>query len=343
MPETRELRTVLDAGEQAAAEGDYASAWEHLLREAALLQEARLGPVHPDLANTLNNLGVVCENTDKPADAELCYRKAFAIATAVLEPDHPFVATSRKNLTDFCEARGKPVADDPKPPATETAGPLLRERPSRAPSRRLVSVRSSRSVAIAVLGVCGLALLMFIEIRRWSGSNREAESQQGARFKHRRVQLRRQNFRARRADPHACGDRDYHCRPCGVSAAALAQHRPRRRRQWPTRSSAGIFPPADCAARPVTGGAIIRAFPLIRARCFFTRASGPQAIQRFSIAGIAETSCARSSSFRFVPVRTEGYRTYSRNTVDQQSTGDWRVELRTNDGILLHEERFAVR
>jgi hypothetical protein len=40
---------------------------------------------------------------------------------------------------------------------------------------------------------------------------------------------------------------------------------------------------------------------------------------------------------------TDGYRTYSRNTVDHQSGGDWRVELRTESGILLHEERFAVR
>jgi hypothetical protein len=40
---------------------------------------------------------------------------------------------------------------------------------------------------------------------------------------------------------------------------------------------------------------------------------------------------------------TEGYRTYSRNTVDNVSGGDWRVEIRTKDGILLHEERFVVR
>jgi hypothetical protein len=46
---------------------------------------------------------------DKPADAELCYRKAYEIATAVLEPDHPFVVTSRQNLNDFYKARGRAV------------------------------------------------------------------------------------------------------------------------------------------------------------------------------------------------------------------------------------------
>ena len=37
---------------------------------------------------------------------------------------------------------------------------------------------------------------------------------------------------------------------------------------------------------------------------------------------------------------TAGYRTYSRNTV---SAGDWRVELRTKNGDVLHEERIQVR
>ena len=73
------------------------------------MQEASLGPLHPDLANTLNNLGVVCEVAEKPAEAERYFRRACDIATASLEPDHPFVATSRRNLEDFCAARGLDV------------------------------------------------------------------------------------------------------------------------------------------------------------------------------------------------------------------------------------------
>ena len=38
---------------------------------------------------------------------------------------------------------------------------------------------------------------------------------------------------------------------------------------------------------------------------------------------------------------TEGYRTYSRQTVDEAA--DWRVEVRSENGDLLHERRFAVR
>jgi hypothetical protein len=46
---------------------------------------------------------------------------------------------------------------------------------------------------------------------------------------------------------------------------------------------------------------------------------------------------------RIHPNAIDGYRTYSRTTLDTTGTGDWRVELRTKDGALLHEERFVVR
>ena len=47
---------------------------------------------------------------------------------------------------------------------------------------------------------------------------------------------------------------------------------------------------------------------------------------------------------RFVRANpTQGYRTYSRTTVDTKGGGDWRVELKTKDGTLIHEERFTVR
>jgi hypothetical protein len=38
-----------------------------------------------------------------------------------------------------------------------------------------------------------------------------------------------------------------------------------------------------------------------------------------------------------------GYRTYSRSTITRENDGDWRVELRSADGAVLHEERFTVR
>ena len=99
---------MLEAAERAAIGGDLASA-EELLRKAASLQESELGPLHPDLANTLNNLAVVTEKTGRPGDAEAFYRRASAIASASLPADHPMVAASRQNLEDFCRARGLPI------------------------------------------------------------------------------------------------------------------------------------------------------------------------------------------------------------------------------------------
>ena len=43
-----------------------------------------------------------------------------------------------------------------------------------------------------------------------------------------------------------------------------------------------------------------------------------------------------------VPARKQGYRTFSRSTV-YMTDGEWRVELRTLDGRLLHTQRFRVR
>jgi len=99
---------MLEAAKHAAVAGDLVSAAE-LLRGAARIQEAELGPLHPDLANTLNNLAIVSEKTGRPADAETFYRRAAAIASASLPADHPMVVDSRQNLEDFCRARGLPI------------------------------------------------------------------------------------------------------------------------------------------------------------------------------------------------------------------------------------------
>jgi len=128
MVDAPELRSIVASAEQAANAGDYAEA-EQFLRQAALLLETQFGPRHPDLAKTLNNLGVVCETAGKSADAEVCYRRAYAIATSALGPDDPFVITSGNNLRDFCETRGRPfelpaslpkVTPRPEPPVVQT-------------------------------------------------------------------------------------------------------------------------------------------------------------------------------------------------------------------------------
>jgi len=133
-----ELRAILEAAEQAVSVDDFVSAEQHL-RQAAALQERQTGAGHPDLANTLNNLGIVCEHVGKPAEAEECYRRAYGIASTALPANHPLVQTSGQNLRDFCEAIGKPVelsgAVPPglEPFASESGAPRPAPAPVAAP------------------------------------------------------------------------------------------------------------------------------------------------------------------------------------------------------------------
>lgn len=130
MEETRDVRALTEAAERVAGSGDFASA-ASLLRQAAEVQEATLGPTHPDLANTLNNLGVVYERIEQPVEAERCYRCAYAIASAVLPPEHPFVEMSARNLREFCDARGIPFDTAPlAPPAPASALPSTANPPA---------------------------------------------------------------------------------------------------------------------------------------------------------------------------------------------------------------------
>ena len=67
---------------------------ERALRRVLRLQEAGLGLSHPDVANTLNNLAVVCDRLGRPDEAEFLYRRALGIARRTLEPNHPYIVTS---------------------------------------------------------------------------------------------------------------------------------------------------------------------------------------------------------------------------------------------------------
>jgi hypothetical protein len=44
-----------------------------------------------------------------------------------------------------------------------------------------------------------------------------------------------------------------------------------------------------------------------------------------------------------VQANRSGYRTFSRSLMTSDSAGSWRVEVRSEDGALLHVERFTVR
>jgi Protein of unknown function (DUF2914)/Tetratricopeptide repeat len=337
MPEAHELRPVIEAANQAAAGGDYVTA-ELKLREAAALQEAQLGPFHADLANTLNNLGVIYERADSPAEAELCYRRAYSIATTALEPGHPFVATSRKNLEDFCKARGRPF--------DRSAVPRERVVP-RKPLRR-----SPRPIVLSAVGALGFALLVVVGF--WLRSDPEESSSTSQTPTSAQQQAAAPVAPQREPQPIDTGanttgtpDRHSSIARGGKSVAPPNRSSVARERRASETAVPVIVTIAeahlcrrlstrdwrcDQISSPVTPGSLF----------FYTRVhvSNPTIIEH---RWYRDERLSQSVELRIQASPGSGYRTYSRRTVSAENAGNWRVEVRTKDGSVLHEERFVVR
>ncbi len=107
MDEPDQIAKAVSDAENASAEGDHARA-EQALRRALWLQEAHFGHVHPEVANTLNNLGVVCDTLGRPNEAEFLYRRALGLARTTLPAGHPYIETSLENLKALYRTQGRP-------------------------------------------------------------------------------------------------------------------------------------------------------------------------------------------------------------------------------------------
>ena len=79
------------------AQGRYAEA-EPLYKRALAISEKALGPDHPDVGSSLNNLAMLYESQGRYAEAEPLYKRALAISEKALGPDHPDVGSSLNNL-----------------------------------------------------------------------------------------------------------------------------------------------------------------------------------------------------------------------------------------------------
>jgi Protein of unknown function (DUF2914)/Tetratricopeptide repeat len=328
MRKAPEPRALIDAAEKAAGAGDYASA-ETLLRDAARAQEASLGPLHPDLANTLNNLGVVCEITGKAVDAEQYFRRALTIATTALDPEHPFVITSRTNLRDFCEVRGIPL-DVAKPAPEEAVKPAPEEPVKPAPEAKPYDpvAESKRLFTRLALGALGPIAMLMIVLS--AGLPRLG------------------------ALDHATSPPpipvDSPPAPVAVDAQPDPAPAPAKESVEPVTTTPQAQTPerpmvvdarlcaslddwlCDPTDRPVPPGQLF----------FFTRV----------LSGFDTTVQHRwylnnrlyyTVDLRILASPAIGYRAFSRNRMSGESAGSWRIEVRTEDGTLLHEERFIVR
>lgn len=360
-----ELQSIVDAAAQAANAGDFVSA-ERLLREVASRQETELGPSHPDLANTLNNLGVVCESAGRPFDAEGYYRRAYAIAASTLASNDPLFVTSRNNLHDFCEARGRPFEPDALPaaaplplePEPPPAAPLRESEPdaSRTASpmheRELEAVTTASSLRKSKSGgsrdrLVAVALIAFaLVLLVWYGPWRDS------------------------AEPSVGADTSSSAPPAPAptptpteDAAPPSADVPSTRTALPTTARAPAPGPAEpTPALPASGPAAIavvearlcRSLSRSDWRCepaeregapgpfyFYTRlASGRDATVRHR--WYYEGRLLQNVALHVGANAGAGYRTYSRQTVAAGRAGNWRVELLGADGALLHEERFVV-
>jgi hypothetical protein len=381
MADWREPREVLEAAEQAAAAGDYTSA-EELLREAAVLQENNFGSTDPNLANTLNNLGVVCEINQKPIDAEAFFRRAYAIATSTLQPDHPFVLTSRKNLEDFCRSQGKPF-DPPSPsPVFDTgedvaltdSNEFSLELPPGEQLQPVVSGNWSRRLVLGGLIAVGLFVGFAVNViwLRWNDEAKSAAAisssaspPSASATKSGRAKPPRQVQKTSSTDSGEVSAKTGVVPPTPPTSVQADAPSPSTTKGAKSLSktaknlgttpnsvgtTASVPPSPEVAAAELCRNLSTSTWKCVRpgkqvgagSLFYYTRLKSP------TVTTVQHRWYRGDRLHRTVnlPVRVntrEGYRTYSRTSVDSKGGGDWRVELRTRDGVVLHEERFVVQ
>jgi CHAT domain-containing protein len=92
--------------------GRYADT-EPLYKRSLAIYEKALGPDHPNVATSLNNLAELYRQQGRDEDAEPLYKRSLAIREEALGPDHPDVATSLNNLAVLYAAQGRYADAEP--------------------------------------------------------------------------------------------------------------------------------------------------------------------------------------------------------------------------------------
>ena len=323
---------------------------------------------------------MVSERAGRPDEAEAFYRRATAIAAAALPADDPMVVTSRKNLEDFCRMRGLSMdapgpATDPPHKATEGLDAFVSEHvidefempavanreaasaPLTAPELSPVPAaavdeftaaaappepsrprRGSHSLAWATTGVAALAAVVLLSVRPWSSPETIST-----------VEPPRPPTTAESASP-----------PPVESVATPAPAEPARpEKSTPSTGTGTAGRTSDAAA--TTGNLALPIAQMCRTlstaggqwRCVpVAEPIAPGPIVLYTRVQSARDATIFHRWYRGDTLRQsvklsiranarEGYRTYSRQTVDRGA--EWRVEVTDADGHLLHERRIAVQ
>ena len=341
MTDVADIQALMDRAEQAAHRGDFAAA-EEALRLAVELQERTLGASSPEIASTLNNLGIVYERLNRPAEAESCYRKSFAIAKAAFAGDHPLVETSATNLREFCDARGI-AFERPEPapvnPRVETPALAPASRPPReVPPEPVVasSGSSRRPIVIGAVVVLAVAAAVFFSSRHATSPVTSPAPSAAA------VPA------APVVEPEAA--------PPAPSPAPVA--RPPAPATEPV--SKPSAPPVSAQAAPRVAVVEIVDARLCQSldveanwRCDpvpESAISGPvffvTRLKSATDTSVEHRWYRNNKLSQAVTLRVlataSGYRTYSRMTASPDRAGTWRVEVRDAGGAVLDQKTFVV-
>jgi hypothetical protein len=350
MLELQDVERMLEAAEKAAAADDLETA-DELLRSVARIQEAELGPFHPDLANTLNNLAIVAEKTGRLDEAEQFYRRAVAIAAASLPVDHPGLAASRDNLEAFCRARGVPIEPAGSTPfpvpgaAPETREPAPIEAPKPEPSAPTCSEpppAPRRAVAMPAWAMTGVVFLIATLLiwRPWRSTETAAPAPAAVTAPRPAEQIPPPITQppaapapAEPVQPPAIAPRNDRATP------AKPQPAPARSPGVITLVTAELcrsFSPTGANWRCDPAGDSVSPGPIVLYT--IVRSARDAVVVHRWYKGDALRQSVK------LPIRAnaaQGYRTYSRRIVDEGL--DWRVEVRSANGDLLYTHAFAVR
>src|SRR5208337_4246981 len=101
-----ELKVLNQRAIQLYERGEYQKATD-IFEQVVELANKTLGPDHPGVATSLNNLADLYKKQNRYAEAEPLYKRSLEIREAKLGPDHPDVAKSLNNLAELYKNQGR--------------------------------------------------------------------------------------------------------------------------------------------------------------------------------------------------------------------------------------------
>jgi len=107
-----QLKALNQRAIQLYERGEYQKATD-LFEQVVELANKTLGPDHPNVANSLNNLAELYKKQGRYAEAEPLYKRSLKIKEAKLGPDHPDVAKSLNNLAELYRSQGRYAEAEP--------------------------------------------------------------------------------------------------------------------------------------------------------------------------------------------------------------------------------------